>query len=894
MLFNPIFINPQNFLSTPEVSGVKKNKLTYLFSDIIKNSLGAKKTDNETSSVELQKVSKEKLASLKLIDTANPVNSISKAEEEIVLELTNILSSFRTVSDSSEEKTKIVLAENTGENVLTVDEQNVTAAITKIIELVKKYDLTIEEENIVIPNEAAVEIGKEQLFTDSPEMKKILRAISAGKQLKISIKVGEKNIDLEISKDGRIIENNVVVSEVAAKQSAVNNENGKTITKVVEQLKNEVAKSNNVKSPSAVLEKQPVVSDTKTQDIKLSNQSLPLDNVNPSGETALTAKHNKIEPALFKMAITYKSVSVSTDNIVLTENLKSVANNDNKPGNELVKQIKFHFADKIVQSDKTLNAETQKLKAVSNNEISNQKIIASSEKPIDNNGANKLIQSIKKLDNKMLKPDFVPKAIKFSPTAIEEIKSQKFELLNLSSAVRTIKSISKPVSEYVSNAEVKNVSKTFTINKLDSVPEKVELKDDSIKIKPTEIKNLLNVKSDDILTSMKSKVKGVEIKELKEFLTSNKNSQLTLRIVPEEKIIKTDSIQNEKFKNVTKEQTNEPKFVEENKVNTLAEKSTPKFEIDFEKFKAAIKDRNVNKEIQKIVDSPKDFTKAKIIIEAAKPTGVEHTEIKYNAVPQNVSKEFISEASIKQPAHADEKIIKPEIKGNETNANEQQKEIKVESSSAKERNTNSSENKNSENRQPASNNYAKAAEANTVKISSEPVDENFNDSLKSAVSVNNVEATASSSSNDILSLPKELAGNVREVKAADIYKELFKLAEKKEKQSITLQLIPKKLGRVKVVVDIIDQMLQTKIEVENESAKQLLQNNMDALKQSLNQSGIQLSSYTISLSNPNNKNFKPFAAKKKVSGNDELENNENENTPVSGKKMGYNTYEYLA
>lgn len=893
MLFNPIFINPQNFLSPPEASGVKKNKLTYLFSDIIKNSLGAKKNDNETTSLDLLKVNKENLTPVKLIDTTIPLNSISKAEEEIVLELTNILSVLSNIKDNSGANPKIVLSSENGTTEIFNDEQTVSTAIAGILELIKKYDLNVEEGQVSLSKEDVSQINTDKLLSGSPEVKKILNAISSGKQLNINIQVGKKNISLEISKPEEAIENNDLVSGEAAKPLTAKSENEKTITQVAEQLKSEATKPIIVKDPSIVLENQPVNSKAKTSNIKSPNQSLPTENIKAFGEAVSKDNPVKVEPALFKIAVTHKSVSVSNENIVLTGNSNEVTKSENKPTNEFVKQIKIQLDHKIVQSDKTIDSEIPKVKAASSAEISNQKIIRSAEKPIEES-ANKLIQSIQKLDNKMLKPNFVPKAIKFSPTAVEEIKNQKFELLNLSSTVRTIKSMGKPVKEFVSNTDYKPIAKTFTINKLDPTPEKIELQDDAIKIKHVDTKNILNVKSEDILTLLKSKVKGVELKELREFLTSNKNNRLTLKIVNEEIRVQTDSVKNEAVKNTNKEQTTEPKLVDESKVNTSAEKSTPKFEIDFEKFKSAIINKSVNKEIQKFVDSPKDFTKAKIVIETAKPAVIEQTEIKENAVPQNVSKEIVSEVSIKQTTPIDEKFIKPEIKSNDANTNEQQKETRVEASSTKEQNTNSSENKNSENRQPANNNYAKTAEVDSVKINIAQGDENFSDSLKSAASVNNVEATTSSSSNEILSLPKELTGNVREIKAADIYKELFKLAEKKEKQSITLQLIPKKLGRVKVVVDIIDQMLQTKIEVENESAKQLLQNNMDALKQSLNQSGIQLSSYTISLSNPNSKNFKPFAAKKKVSGNEDMENNENENTPVSGKKMGYNTYEYLA
>jgi flagellar hook-length control protein FliK len=131
------------------------------------------------------------------------------------------------------------------------------------------------------------------------------------------------------------------------------------------------------------------------------------------------------------------------------------------------------------------------------------------------------------------------------------------------------------------------------------------------------------------------------------------------------------------------------------------------------------------------------------------------------------------------------------------------------------------------------------------------------------------------------------------IKVTELYDEISKIVNRKEKQSVTLQLVPKELGKVKILIDIVDNIIQAKIEVDSETAKLLIQNNIEHLRHSLNQSGILLNSYSISMTNQNERNLRSQNAKKKFAERDKIKNNENESKPVSGKALGYNTYEYL-
>jgi flagellar hook-length control protein FliK len=893
MVFNPIFINPQKFLSPPEVSGVKKNKFTYLFSDIIKNSLGTDKSENLNFMTGVRQ-SGETNSALKISPIiSNTENSISKTEEELVLELTNIISMISNINPNSEARPQIILSETNGKNEIISDAKSISNALNEIIELVNKYGFSVEEGNIKIPTAeaGAAPINDNGKINNSQTVQKILNSITLGKQLTISLHVGESVIDVEVNKltssnklSGLVPEENLkpaselIVTNKPDEKSANQILKDSGISRTAESVKGE---TNAAPAKDLIL--------TNNPGVKLVNPILKASDISPAaefvkGETNKPLEDSSIksELAAFKFAVGIKTVNVLNSNAVKVISSGAVPKTDILPDNELIKNIKFQLDDVVAKTSKA--SEPNKTTKVNTGDVETPKpgIVKSEDQFLKNISGSKLIQSIKKLDNKMLRPDFIPKEIKFNPASVDEIKNQKFELFNLNSAVRAIKSMSRPAGEFAARDESKSINKTFTINKIDTSDEITD------KIKNAEnSKNVLSVKSGDVLTALKSKTNTVEVKELKEFISANKNSDLIIKIIP-----KNNTVNNE-VSSATGLEKQVKSVGSSNTENIEPIKNNEKFEIDLEKLTTALKEKGGNKEIQKFIELQKDLPKAKIVIETVKQTPAEQPELKQQVNLPKSSTEVAEGAALKQTVPTIEKLDNPVVKSSEANLTDQSKEQKIESASKPDQSASGSENKNSENRQAANNNNSKTNETESVKVNVLPADESFKENLKSVNTVANLETASANSSGDIVSLPKELAGNMREVKAADIYKELYKLIDKKEKQSISLQVIPKMLGKIKIVVDIIDQMVQTKIEVETESAKQLLQNNMEMLKQSLNQSGIQLNSYTISLSNPNSKNFKPFSAKKKTSGEDDLEKNDFDNTPVSGKKMGYNTYEYL-
>jgi hypothetical protein len=140
---------------------------------------------------------------------------------------------------------------------------------------------------------------------------------------------------------------------------------------------------------------------------------------------------------------------------------------------------------------------------------------------------------------------------------------------------------------------------------------------------------------------------------------------------------------------------------------------------------------------------------------------------------------------------------------------------------------------------------------------------------------------------------KTVNETVKTINVSDIIPEFSKVIQQNEKQSLTFQLTPDNLGKVKLVVDLVQNQINTRIVVENSQIKQFIQSNVDQLKQSLSSSGIDLNSVNISLADHEQKSNKSFSPRKKINGKLESINPTDNQQELAKKTMGYNTYEYL-
>ena len=127
----------------------------------------------------------------------------------------------------------------------------------------------------------------------------------------------------------------------------------------------------------------------------------------------------------------------------------------------------------------------------------------------------------------------------------------------------------------------------------------------------------------------------------------------------------------------------------------------------------------------------------------------------------------------------------------------------------------------------------------------------------------------------------------------NIKEEISNLIQKGEKKSVEFQLNPENFGKMNIKLEVINKMVSAFIKVENETTQQVIQNNLEGLKTSLNQQGLQLSSLNVSLADAEGKNNRYFKQKKK--------NNNAFNIKVTGfddkfahKNLGYNNYDFIA
>ena len=143
-------------------------------------------------------------------------------------------------------------------------------------------------------------------------------------------------------------------------------------------------------------------------------------------------------------------------------------------------------------------------------------------------------------------------------------------------------------------------------------------------------------------------------------------------------------------------------------------------------------------------------------------------------------------------------------------------------------------------------------------------------------------------------VPQQFNNQPKIIKPSQILNEISSFIKKGEVKSLVLKLTPENLGKVKVEVNMVDSVMHANIEVENESVKQTIQTNFNQLRTALTQSGITVAGLTISLNNGGEKNTKASEPKRKTSVGSQAIKTEEQSMVTIPKKMGYNTYEYLA
>ena len=146
----------------------------------------------------------------------------------------------------------------------------------------------------------------------------------------------------------------------------------------------------------------------------------------------------------------------------------------------------------------------------------------------------------------------------------------------------------------------------------------------------------------------------------------------------------------------------------------------------------------------------------------------------------------------------------------------------------------------------------------------------------------------------IMTEAKQINEPIKFIKPTEIIPEFSKIIQAGEKQSMTFQLTPENLGKVKLIVDLVGNQISTRIEVENEQVKQYVQSNIEQLKQNLQSAGVHLGNVNVSLGESEQKFAKTFTSRKKMGEKISKIKEGDDTTRRSQKSLGYNTYEYLA
>ncbi|MBX2975348.1 MAG: flagellar hook-length control protein FliK [Ignavibacteriaceae bacterium] len=257
-----------------------------------------------------------------------------------------------------------------------------------------------------------------------------------------------------------------------------------------------------------------------------------------------------------------------------------------------------------------------------------------------------------------------------------------------------------------------------------------------------------------------------------------------------------------------------------------------------------------------------------------------------------------------EPIVSDKQTVQPTITKHTEILDSQNKNLNnpVFVESVKQSNSNSSENI-----EKGTNSEISSSERKVVSVNSEEKkgstssEEQNNTSTKKEFhkEIESVQSTTDSKGvfpkDKVLGETTSFANNVKTVRTTELIKEIKNIIQSGEKHTVSMKLTPESFGTVKVLLETINNVLTAKIEVESDAVKQIIQSNVEQLRQSLSDNGIHLSNLNVTLANGEQKSSKPQYMRRKNSGADSDKKVEAEaGSSVKPKKQyGYNTYEYL-
>ena len=868
------------------------------------------------------------------------------SKDEFITEIRNVLKNLQLKSDSSTGKT--VLTIKTGNKVTDIKTSidnlpNINGMLQENLEGSETFKLLFKSDK----KEISVEVTPVTVKTSSTTNVKNLKQILANSTNKTSSSLNELKLHESESDVRNLTENSekktypetnplqqsggnkIKVTKPALQSGGLKpelnfDETSSLETNEDKNVKFSLKQSGTDQNPVKILSKKSeflndLLKKTETKEIKIEvNKAIRQNNlrqvVEQQNQPELTKQ--KADTPKIKAPALQQSESVNQEE-TKTLPLKIIGDKKNvqqklftQPGNEnnnkvksqvLIKnQVKtepIDFTEKVQQTGKQIDPNPITKKTAENIEVINKSPVikpsestedVSIEKPVDvqrnNSGKNNLLVEEKIPVEKSVSTKDETKIISSKKEVIPE-KNEVFQKevlkpiknLSLENKSQVIKENENNYSDQQKN-EVKNYSqkenqqnlKTETvkvlINKPDRVPAPSENQNEN------QLKENVQVKNPQIQTDVSIKNPGKNFPFVE--VVSEEEAKLSGKITEDEKIEVSKSFKNEEVDNIIKSNQVKPKVEKQVWVKVVVEeKSNEQAKVnvkqDFKQVKSESIYNNRNNSPQNHLKNSDDIL---------------NTNQKY-----------------KTKSNADFDI---EVKQVKTDFD---KNSKQEINPVKNEIVDNNKNESGQNRLKATNDQPKEEQNLFTKNSADIDKEVKQEFQKHSVESNNqknikIETPAGTvqlkqlvvEDKKTVSKTPQVIEKTKVLSANELLKEVYKVFEAGEKQSVVLKLIPKELGAIKITLDTIDNTLNAKVEVNNESVGHLMRNNVESLKQNLLQNGVQVNSINISFSGSEQKQS-GLNHQKRRSQNFRFDNDIeiNEET-ILPKRMGYNTYEFLA
>lgn len=132
------------------------------------------------------------------------------------------------------------------------------------------------------------------------------------------------------------------------------------------------------------------------------------------------------------------------------------------------------------------------------------------------------------------------------------------------------------------------------------------------------------------------------------------------------------------------------------------------------------------------------------------------------------------------------------------------------------------------------------------------------------------------------------------VRDTEVFKEVSRFIARREKSEMILRVEPENLGKVKIRLVMQQDQMRAQIEVESDAVKKMLESNLPQLFRDAGQAGVQLGAVQISLTQQESRQTKQGNPRKRNAEKVADTNLDDNKEMKAQKRMGYNTYEYLA